>query len=101
LAFILFVSIHLIIHTFFLSLCSSGCADGMDVVEQPHVEGVQQWSQILQRAWREDEEHNIKLVYVCRELWRRYGRWRGFRAAAEAFTPTPGIGPDASAAFSA
>ena len=68
----------------------------------PHYsEGVQIWDHIIERAWREDEEHNIKLVYVCRELWRRYGHWRGFRAAAETFTPTPSIGPGVTKEFSA
>ena len=65
------------------------------------MEGVQIWDHIIERAWREDEEHNIKLVYVCRELWRRYGHWRGFRAAAETFTPTPSIGPGVTKEFSA
>ena len=58
---------------------------------EKRVGGVLRWQEIIDRAWAEDEEHNIKLVYVCRELWRRYGHWRGFRAAAETFTPTPDL----------
>ena len=48
---------------------------------------------IVDAACREQEEHNIKLTYVARELWRRYRGWRGFHAVAETFTATPGIGP--------
>jgi Questin oxidase-like len=32
-------------------------------------------------------------VYVARELWRRSNGWRGFHAAAQCFTPVPGVGP--------
>ena len=67
--------------------------DGKQRGSTAAVEGVQGWQEITDRARAEDEEHNIKLVYVCRELWRRYGHWRGFRAAAETFIATPSIGP--------
>jgi hypothetical protein len=59
-----------------------------------------EWSAIVARAIPEEEEHNIKLVYVTRELWRRYNHWTGFREAASAFTLTPNIGPS-SASFKA
>lgn len=59
--------------------------------------GVRSWPEIVERACEEQEEHNIKLVYVCRELWRRYGRWHGFRVAADTFTTTPSIGPGKAA----
>lgn len=59
-----------------------------------------EWSAVVARAIPEVEEHNIKLVYVMRELWRRYNHWTGFREAASAFTVTPNIGPS-SASFKA
>jgi len=52
------------------------------------------WDPIVKDAIAEREEHNPKLVYVMRELWKRYGRWSGFSEAAKAFTLTPNIGPD-------
>lgn len=58
------------------------------------------WKATVARAIPEEEEHNIKLVYVGRELWRRYGNWAGFRVAAETFTETPNIGPS-TASFKA
>jgi hypothetical protein len=54
------------------------------------------WPNIVARGTQETEEHNIKLVYVGRELWRRYGYWTGFRKAAETFTLPPNIGPTAT-----
>ena len=51
------------------------------------------WSEAVQAGIGETEEHNIKLVYVARELWRRYDRWSGFFEAAKSFTLTPEIGP--------
>lgn len=54
------------------------------------------WKEVVARAIPEVEEHNIKLVYVGRELWRRYGHWTGFREAANSFTVTPNIGPSAA-----
>ena len=51
------------------------------------------WPSIVARAIREEEEHNIKLVYVARELWQRYNHWTGFREAANTFTIPPNIGP--------
>jgi len=50
------------------------------------------WTPMEARGIAEEEEHNIKLVYVCRELWKRYGRWRGFSEAAQCFVLTPNIG---------
>lgn len=63
--------------------------------------GIQTWEEIIARVYEEDEEHNIKLVYVSRQLWNRYDNWSAFRAAAEAFTPTPSVGPNATGTFSA
>ena len=57
----------------------------------------QGWEEIVRKALEEEEEHNIKLVYVGRELWRRYDRWSGFRVAASTFTETPNIGPKQTA----
>lgn len=50
------------------------------------------WTPIVNAGIAEEEEHNIKLVYVCRELWHRYSHWTGFSAAANSFTLTPQIG---------
>jgi len=52
------------------------------------------WSSVVERGIAEVEEHNIKLVYVTRELWKRYGQWHGYYKAANAFVLTPNIGPD-------
>jgi len=49
------------------------------------------WTQTVEAGIAEVEEHNIKLVYVMRELWSRYGRWTGFSEAAKSFTLTPSI----------
>jgi hypothetical protein len=51
------------------------------------------WSGVVSMGIAESEEHNIKLVYVMKELWNRYGRWHGYLAAAKSFTVTPNIGP--------
>jgi hypothetical protein len=51
------------------------------------------WARTVSRALQEVEEHNIKLVYVLKELWNRYGQWHGFSEAASYFTLTPNIGP--------
>uniref|UniRef100_A0A7S4HL89 Uncharacterized protein n=1 Tax=Odontella aurita TaxID=265563 RepID=A0A7S4HL89_9STRA len=55
-----------------------------------------EWKVIEERGISEEEEHNIKLVYVCHELWKRYGEWSGFCEAARSFTLTPNIGPRAA-----
>lgn len=49
------------------------------------------WGPVVRSGIAEEEEHNIKLVYVMRELWKRYGHWKGFFDAANAFTPTPNV----------
>jgi len=50
------------------------------------------WDPVVQAGTAEVEEHNIKLVYVCRELWKCKGRhWKGYAEAAKAFTLTPVI----------
>lgn len=51
------------------------------------------WAPITAAAIQEIEEHNIKLAYVCKSLWERYGEWHGFSEAAHTFTLTPNIGP--------
>lgn len=53
------------------------------------------WKPTIDRGIQEIEEHNIKLVYVMKELWNRYDQWRGFSEAAKCFTLTPNIGPRA------
>lgn len=55
------------------------------------------WKPTVARGIAEEEEHNIKLVHVCKELWNRYGHWRGFSEAARSFTLTPSIGPTTTA----
>lgn len=55
------------------------------------------WKPIEARGMAEEEEHNIKLVYVCRELWKRYNNWSGFCDASRAFILTPNIGPGRAA----
>ena len=40
------------------------------------------WNNIVSDGISETEEHNIKLVYVMKELWIRYHRWSGFSEAA-------------------
>lgn len=51
------------------------------------------WEPMVKKGIAEEEEHNIKIVYVLRELWNRYGRWTGFSKAATVFVLTPNIGP--------
>jgi len=58
------------------------------------------WRPIAEAGIAEKEEHNIKLVYVSRELWRRFGHWKGFSDAAKSFTLTPNIRPS-TAVFTA
>jgi len=58
------------------------------------VDDAYDWSPVTDCALIEEEEHNIKLVYVVRELAQRYGStWKDFHRAAEAFTLTPNVGP--------
>lgn len=47
------------------------------------------WNHIVARAVNEDEEHNPKMVYVLRRVWRRTGRRSIYRIAAAHFTTTP------------
>mmetsp|Transcript_4131 Transcript_4131/g.16636 ORF Transcript_4131/g.16636 Transcript_4131/m.16636 type:complete len:423 (+) Transcript_4131:200-1468(+) len=51
------------------------------------------WDNLVDSALHQVEEHNIKLVFVERELWGRFGRKTMYRRAAAAFTDTPNIGP--------
>ncbi|MHC5907213.1 questin oxidase family protein [Streptomyces sp. S6] len=48
-----------------------------------------EWEQLIARAVDQIEEHNPKLVYVLRRVWRRTGRRSVYRVAAGHFTPTP------------
>jgi hypothetical protein len=56
--------------------------------------GVADWDVIVGRVQGEDEEHNIKLVYVAKQVWQRYGKWPGFHVVAATFTEFPEIGPE-------
>jgi hypothetical protein len=51
----------------------------------------QEWEQIIAPALIDEEEHNAKLVYVQRLLWRRFGHRSIFRIAAGHFTTTPEV----------
>ncbi len=51
------------------------------------------WHEIMERAFLEDEEHNPKLVYVLRLLWQRTNKKSIYRAAAAQFTTTPILPP--------
>jgi hypothetical protein len=50
-------------------------------------------TEIVKCGCAEQEEHNIKLVYVCKELWNRYGRWKDFSAVARFFALATNITP--------
>ncbi|MFI9276203.1 questin oxidase family protein [Kitasatospora sp. NPDC052896] len=62
-------------------------------VDDSGLEGVwhREWARTVSRAVEEEEEHNPKLVYVMRLLWRRSGGRSVCRTAAAQFTAT---GPD-------
>jgi Questin oxidase-like len=51
------------------------------------------WDDIVARAIEEEEEHNPKMVYVLRTLWRRTGGKSIYRTAADRFTKTPELPP--------
>ncbi len=51
----------------------------------------QAWEDIVARALIEEEEHNPKLVYVQRLLWKKFGRRSLFRVAAGNFTTPPEV----------
>ena len=52
------------------------------------------WTTTVERGIAEREEHNIKLVYVTQELYRRYkNHWFGYAEAGKSFTLTPNIRP--------
>ena len=55
------------------------------------------WTETVAVGIAEEEEHNIKLVYVMKELWHRYNHWKGFSEAARSFTLTPNVGPQQAA----
>jgi hypothetical protein len=59
--------------------------------------GVADWDVIVRRAQGEKEEHNIKLVYVAKQVWLRYGEWPGFHVVAATLTAPyefPEVGPE-------
>jgi len=47
------------------------------------------WHQLVSRAYLEEEEHNPKLVYLMKKLWKRFGYASVYRHAAFQFTATP------------
>lgn len=57
-------------------------ADGQPAVRQD-------WERTVARAIDEEEEHNPKMVYVLRRVWKRTGGRSIYRAAATHFTMTP------------
>ncbi len=48
-----------------------------------------EWEWLIARAAEEEEEHNPKLVYVMRAMWRNTGGRSIYRVAAGQFTATP------------
>ena len=64
------------------------------IIKEKNGDKVDDWTSVVERGIVETEEHNIKLVYVAKELWNRYDHWDGFYVAAQSFTLTPNIGPD-------
>ena len=57
---------------------------------------VTNWSQLAKDAIYQIEEHNIKLVYVEKDLWERYDYKSLYRTAASYFCETPNISPTSS-----
>lgn len=47
------------------------------------------WTKIIDRALEEEEEHNPKMVYVLRRMWKISSYHSIFRIAASYFTTTP------------
>jgi len=60
----------------------------------------QAWSALADRAINQEEEHNMKLVFVELDLTRRFGRKLLYRTAAASFTDTPTLST-ANTVFSA
>ncbi|WP_186645551.1 questin oxidase family protein [Fluviispira vulneris] len=44
-----------------------------------------EWTEIIARAFKENEEHNPKLVYIMQYLWKRTGYLSIYRVAAASF----------------
>lgn len=63
----------------------------LDDVDDPR--WAREWDWLVARAVEEEEEHNAKLVYVMREMWRRSGGMSLYRVAAGQFTATPELPP--------
>jgi hypothetical protein len=61
------------------------------VVDSTAESVTQSWKETVDRALKDEEEHNIKLVYVEQQLYERYHHWSLFRLAASNFTPTPNV----------
>ncbi|MEU5365695.1 questin oxidase family protein [Streptomyces sp. NPDC005925] len=59
----------------------------LDDVDDPR--WAREWDWLVARAVEEEEEHNPKLVYVMRDMWRRSGGMSLYRVAAGQFTATP------------
>ncbi|MEU1297673.1 HAD-IA family hydrolase [Streptomyces sp. NPDC005840] len=66
-------------------------ATATDDVDDPR--WAREWDWHIARAVEEEEEHNAKLVYVMRELWRGSGGRSVYRTAAGQFTSTPELPP--------
>ncbi|KAJ8612246.1 hypothetical protein CTAYLR_002886 [Chrysophaeum taylorii] len=71
------------------------------VAERVDADDPPNWADVSRAAIYQQEEHNIKLVFCCLDLWRRYGKANLFAVAATKFTETPNIGPAAASSFSA
>jgi hypothetical protein len=72
---------------------SKALEDIQEEIRHDEADEALDWTPIVKRGIAETEEHNIKLVYVMKELWNRYDRWGGFSEAARSFTLTPNVGP--------
>lgn len=66
-----------------LDLTYSNLIDSSDISEEYF------WKDIISKAIDEEEEHNPKMVYVLRQIWKASGYHSIFRIAANFFTTTP------------
>jgi hypothetical protein len=51
------------------------------------------WDSVVSQVTEDPEEHNAKLAYVLRTLWKRFGFATLWRCAAAEFTATPQLPP--------
>jgi len=73
---------------------SSAKLQALDAQYKNKIDGVDQliesdWENIINNSFKEEEEHNPKMVYVLRLMWNRSGYYSIFRLAARYFTTTP------------